>query len=328
MLPLKPFILFEPKDYSELTDLLASMDEHTKIMAGGTDLIPNLKHGLYDVNRLISLKKMTDLQQIWIKDGQLKLGALVKLNEIARHEPIKKIAKALSSASVQIASPQIRNMGTVGGNICLDTRCLYFNQTEFWRSALGYCLKKDGNCCHVVKTGKRCVAAASNDLATVLLAFKAKLAIYSSQDKYQINIDDFYTANGEKNNILKHGEIVTAVSIDISQNTWSGFYKLRYRNSIDFPLLSTAVTFYLDDNNCMAGGILVINALVAKPKVIDLNEFNGLSYHMTSIEKIALSAYKKCHPQTNVGDDVAWRKDMIAYSVKQAFIDAKIPWNN
>lgn len=322
MLPLKSFALDEPANLNELRVMLTHADAHTKFLAGGTDLLPNLKHGLYDINRIISLKRLRELRFVDVDASSMTLGSLVTLQQISEHETIKRYAPAIAKASAHIASPQIRNMGTVGGNICLDTRCLYFNQTEFWRSALGYCLKKDGCACHVVKTGKRCVAAASNDLATALLAYNATISVMSPDAQHTMTLDDFYTANGEKNNNLAPGTLVTDVTISIDPACVGGFYKVRMRESIDFPLLSVAVSARFE-NDLFVDGTLVINALVAKPKVLDLADFANTRYNQDLIFAIADFAQKKCHPQTNIAGDTGFRKHMVGVAVMRAFHDAK-----
>jgi 4-hydroxybenzoyl-CoA reductase subunit beta len=322
MLPLRPFKLIEPATLTELGRCLKDANQKTKIMAGGTDLLPNLKHGLYDIDRIISLRGLLELQKITRKGETLSIGAGVKLNELIEDPMILNLAPALSIAASHIASPQIRNMATVGGNICLDTRCLYFNQSEVWRSALGYCLKKDGTACHVVKSGKRCVAASSNDLATMLLAFNARLNIWSNEGEKVIELDNFYSANGLKNNKLEPHEILTSVELELKPNAYAAFAKLRHRESIDFSLLSIGLVFFLE-------GIIVtdirlaVNAMVAKPKVFNFSELIGRVYDQHLIEEIADQASNKCHPQTNICDDPEWRKAMIKCYVKRAFKGAK-----
>jgi|SRR5579871_1683070 len=324
MLPLYPFEFYAPTSLSELLKCLDAHSDRARVMAGGTDLLPNLKHGVYDIDAVVSLRRLDELKGVSLKNNTLTLGALVKLSEVVSHPAITKRLPALIDASRQIASPQIRNMGTVGGNICLDTRCLYFNQTEFWRSALGYCLKKDGDCCHVVKTGKRCVAAASNDLATVLLTQNTTVTIAFTGGIKEVKLDDFYTANGEKNNILLPGQVVTAVNVDIAHSNKTGFCKLRHRNSIDFPMLSVAVAIGLDQAQVFCSGKVVVNALVAKPKIMDLAEFTGVFYNSKLVEEIARVAASKCHPQTNICDDPSWRKEMVTVAIKRAFAAALV----
>lgn len=323
MMPYKPFCVEEPSNKHELMALLATIDTKTKFMAGGTDIMPNLKNGLYDIDRIISLKKITDFKQLTVKENVINLGALITLEQVARHPGIKQYVPALASASEQIASPQIRTMGTVGGNICLDTRCLYINQSAFWRASLGHCLKKDGTVCHVVKTGKRCVAAASNDLATMLLAYDATLDIMTPHEHTTMPLRELYHADGVNNKHLSPQQVVSSVSVTMPHKKWGGFYKLRHRDSIDFPLLSVAVCFELD-KGLLQQGCVVVNALVAKPKVFELMEFHGRHYDYDIIATIAHAIQNKCHPQTNICDS-GWRKSMIAIAVERAFLHAHKP---
>lgn len=323
MMPYKSFRVEEPCNKNELGALLTTIDAKTKIMAGGTDIMPNLKNGLYDIDRIISLKRIADFKQLIVKQDAINLGSLITLEQVARHPGIKQYFPALASASEQIASPQIRAMGTVGGNICLDTRCLYINQSAFWRTSLGHCLKKDGTVCHVVKTGKRCVAAASNDLATVLLAYDATLDIMTPHEKTILPLRELYHADGVNNKHLDPQHVISSVSISMPHKKWGGFYKLRHRDSIDFPLLSVAVCFELDKGLLQQGSV-VVNALVAKPKVFDLMEFHGRHYDHNIIATIAHMAQSKCHPQTNICDN-DWRKSMIAIAVERAFLHAQKP---
>ncbi|HXW60628.1 MAG TPA: FAD binding domain-containing protein [Myxococcota bacterium] len=325
MLPLRSFSLARPKNLAELGTLLEKADDKTKIIAGGTDLLPNLKHGLYDINALISLADIDEFYAIDGRHGRLSLGAMVSLQRVMKDAFINEHAPALAKAASLIASPQIRAMGTVGGNICLDTRCVYFNQTEFWRQALGYCLKKDGTHCHVVKTGKRCVAASSNDFATMLLAYDAEVSVMSPLGTRTLPLLELYTANGEKNNVLRPNEVISKVSITLTPQCYAGFAKLRHRQSFDFPLLSIGTLVHVHDQRLVLGRV-VINALVAKPKLIPLTAFAGAYYDQALIEKIAVLAKDKCHPQSNMAEDQEWRRELIVPFTKRAFYDARPPW--
>jgi len=321
MLPLKNFSLSQPRNIGELKNMLAQACYATKLIAGGTDILPNLKHRLYDITHMISLRHVKELHNLEISLDNLKIGSNITLHDLSINPQLKEFFPAIQQAASQIASPHLRRMGTVGGNICLDTRCSYFNQSEFWRRALGYCLKKDGRMCHVVKSGKRCVAASSNDLATVLLAHDAKITIISPHTERVINLRDFYTSNGEKNNILEHHEVVSQVELKRTAQTHAGFSKLRHRASIDFPLLSIGVVFERN-NNKFLGGRLVINALVAKPKIFDLERFRDKIYDDDLVKTIAREAREKCHPQTNIAEDINWRKQMVEYYTMLAFRQA------
>src|SRR5262249_22725384 len=154
------------------------------------------------------------------------------------HELVRAHAPALAQAAMLIAGPQLRTMGTLGGNVMLDTRCQWYNQTHFWRQALGFCLKKDGTKCHVVEGGNKCVAAASNDTAPALMTRGAELVIEGPDGRRQISIDDFWLADGIFNKKLEHAEILVELRVPATPRGHRGAYgKLRDRGSIDFPLL-------------------------------------------------------------------------------------------
>src|SRR5256885_4662356 len=155
MLTLPPFRHHAPKSVAEAVALLKQHGLNAKAIAGGTDLIPNMKHRLFTPEHLISLKQIDALKEIAVRGSELHLGAMITIADLARHEEVRKIFPSLSRAASQIAGPQLREMGTLGGNLALDTRCIYYNQTFFWRKALGFCLKKDGTVCHVVKGGQK-----------------------------------------------------------------------------------------------------------------------------------------------------------------------------
>ena len=178
MLPLPIFQHHRPTTLVEATALLARLGEGAKLIAGGTDLLPNMKQGLFDFSHLVSLSKVKELSGITLTGdaeagGTLSVGAGMHLVDVAESVMVSRLAQALGEACGLVGGPHHRAMGTLGGNICLDTRCRYYNQTYFWRKSLGFCLKKDGTVCHVVKGGQRCVAAASNDSAAGLLGLRA-----------------------------------------------------------------------------------------------------------------------------------------------------------
>src|SRR6185312_7851562 len=165
------------------------------------------------------------------------------------NELVKSRLPALSEACVQIAGPQLRRMGTLGGNLCLDTRCVYINQSYFWRSALGFCLKKDGTLCHVVAGGQRCVAAASNDTAPVLLALDASVRTVSPRGERTMPLREFYVADGIHNTVLAPDELLTEVRVPAAAaRRKQAFAKLRTRAAIDFPAMNLAVALELDGN--------------------------------------------------------------------------------
>jgi 4-hydroxybenzoyl-CoA reductase subunit beta len=209
-------------------------------------------------------------------------------------------------------------MGTLGGNLCLDTRCRYYNQTYFWRSALGYCLKKDGTQCHVVKGGQRCVAAASNDSAPALLALGASFTLLSARGERLVPSADFYTADGIHNTVLEPGEILTTIRVPLLANRKSAFTKLRRRAAIDFPLLSIAARVDRD-GDALRAVELVVSALAARPRRVAAAARLAPGARPTAElrAQLAQAAKKECRPLDNIEGDPAWRHEMVPVLVER-----------
>src|SRR5438309_3860788 len=223
-----------------VAEAVAQLAAHpgARLLAGGTDIVPNLKYGMYETQHLVALRGLSrELRYVRIEEagGEMRLGALCSIDELARDATVRARLPALAEACAQIAGPQLRRMGTLGGNLCLDTRCVYVNQTYFWRSALGFCLKKDGTACHVVARGQRCVAAASNDTAPVLLALGASVKLVSPRGERVVPLEEFYVADGIHNTVLAPDELLVEVRVPASAATLrQAFHKLRTRAAIDF----------------------------------------------------------------------------------------------
>lgn len=325
MLRMRPFQTEYPTSVSQALSLLDALGSNAKICAGGTDLLPNLKHELLSPKFIISLSRIPELHGIRLENNELIMGAMTSLDEISKNKLVKKHAPSLADAALHVAGPQLRRMGTLGGNLCLDTRCLYFNQSYFWREALGFCLKKDGTTCHVTKTGKRCVAASSNDTATILLCLDAHVEIQTSDALKQVPLNDFYIANGEKNTILNSGDLLVAIRFSLNSKRLEGFSKLRHRESIDFPMLSIGVRFDVDDKLQIQKARVTINALAAKPKCLQTDWLVGRTLNTDTVDELAEYAHARCTPLTNICDDPGWRKAMVPVYIKRACSKALNP---
>ena len=325
MLRLQPFKSFKANTINEIIYILKKYGSNIKLCSGGTDIIPNMKYNLINPKNIININKVKDLKKVNIDEEKLSIGSCVTLDEIINNKIIIKYAPGLKLAASYIASPQIRNMATIGGNICLDTRCLFYNQSYFWRESLGFCLKKDGNICHVIKGGKRCVAASSNDLTTMLIALNANINILGQKNKKTILLKNFYIANGLKNNILKNDELITNINIPLPSKNLirlEGFAKLRHRKSIDYPMLSIAICFLINKYLKIKKTRLTINALAAKPKTINCEWTNEKTINNTLIKELATRSTIHCRPLINICDDVNWRKKMIPVYIKKACLKA------
>ncbi len=312
MLPLPRFQLHRPHSVDEAVHLLERFGAEAMLIAGGTDIVPNMKQGLVGAKHLVSLQGVHALEGIHVRDGAVHVGAMTTLDTIAANASVREHAAALAEAAGIVGSPHHRRMGTLGGNLCLDTRCRYFNQTYFWRSALGFCLKKDGTLCHVVAGGQKCVAAASNDTGAAVIALEGTLTLLSPGGSRTIAARDFYTADGIRNTVRADGEVLTSVAIPIKTGRRSAYEKLRYRNSIDFPMLSLAARTDSTDAG-LAAVEVVVSALAARPRRLAAAAkiASGTAPGPALVEALTRASLKECHPLENIEGDADWRHEMV-----------------
>jgi 4-hydroxybenzoyl-CoA reductase subunit beta len=237
MIGLASFALLRPATLEEAARLAAEPD--ARVIAGGTGLVPNLRRGIGAPRTLVSLDALAELRQLEIADRGIRIGACVSLQRIA---DAPDLPQALCQAAQSVGAPAHRSAGTLGGNLCLDTRCIYYNQSEHWRRSNGYCLKLGGDTCHVAPQGRKCRAAYSGDLAAALLALDA--AIETSARV--LPLADLYRDDGADHLALARGEIVAAVRIPAPKGR-SAYAKVRGRAAIDYPLAGVAMALELRD---------------------------------------------------------------------------------
>lgn len=329
MLRLPKFELASPTTVGDAVALLASNPGAMPI-AGGTDLLPNVKHELFTPPLLVSLADVAEMRGIRARDdGWITIGATTSLADVATNEVVRARCPALAQAAGLVAGPQLRTMGTLGGNVLLDTRCQWYNQTYFWRQALGFCLKKDGTLCHVVEGGSKCVAAASNDTAPPLMTLRADLVIEGPNGRRTLPIDDLWLADGARNKKLEHGEILVEIRVPPTGANHRGAYgKLRERGSIDFPLFGVAVRLEFDAHGAVDTADAVVTALQARPLRLKKFQENlrglvpGTSAFDDGAAKAADAAYAQCHPMPNVPGDEAWRREMVPVYVRRTILAA------
>ncbi|HKP75294.1 MAG TPA: FAD binding domain-containing protein, partial [Longimicrobiaceae bacterium] len=291
------------------------------------------KHRLFTPRHLVALKGIGELHGIGVADAegnavaedspaaaQLVIGAAETLTAVARHPLVRRIAPALAEAAAHVAGPQIRNAGTMGGNLCLDTRCTYYNQSFFWRQALGFCLKKDGDVCHVTRVGKKCVAAHSADTPPVLIALGAVVDLASEAGTRTVTVDEFFVANGEWNTVRRREELVVRIRIPLpGPGVRMAYRKVRQRNSVDFPLLSIAAVGEMAPDQTARSLSVVVSALGARPKVVTgLDRLVPGNRLADVADAVAAQAYKQCHPLENIIVDPDWRRAMVPVYVRRA----------
>jgi 4-hydroxybenzoyl-CoA reductase subunit beta len=318
MLRLPEFELLNPTSVDEALALLAEHGDEAMIIAGGTDLLPNLKHELFNPKVLVSLSAIDELKSVRNEGETWWLGAGCSLHDLAENEELQMVFPALTESLGAIAGPHHRVMATLGGNLCLDTRCVYYNQTQFWRQALGFCLKKDGDTCHVAG-GRKCVAAASNDSAPPLIVYGAEVETFGPNGRRNIPMAQFYVPDGIKNTCLEAGELVLGLRIPTpNSSVRAAFHKLRRRDAIDFPLLNMAVLLECDDQRVIQRLNIAVSALAARPNIVrGLDKFLGETWDDELAAKVIKRAQKGSVPLTNLATDPAWRRALVPVFVKR-----------
>jgi 4-hydroxybenzoyl-CoA reductase subunit beta len=321
MLRLHEYTYHRPATVAAAAELLAAHPGRAMLIAGGTDLMPNMKHGLFTPEHVIALKQIQELHGIEERAGELLIGAAETLSTVSRDAAVRRRFPSLADAAGSVAGPQLRNMGTIGGNLCLDTRCTYYNQTHFWRNALGYCLKKDGDVCHVTKVGRKCVAAHSADTAPVLMTLGAVVDLVSVQGVRSVPVEKFFVADGIENTVRGWNEIVTRIRVPLPPSSLrTAFQKMRQRGAIDFPLLNMAVAAELDGAGVIADMRIVVSALGSRPRVIaGLDKVaTGRKLDDATIDAVAERVFQQCHPLTNIIVDTEWRRAMVPVQLRRA----------
>ena len=332
MLRLHEYTYHRPSTLADALALLAGHEDALPI-AGGTDLMPNMKHRLFTPRHLVALKGVAEMHGIGLADAagnpvpdgspdaaQLVIGAAETLTAVSRNPLVRRILPALADAAGHVAGPQIRNAGTMGGNLCLDTRCTYYNQTFFWRQALGFCLKKDGEVCHVTRVGKKCVAAHSADTPPVLITVGAVVDLASPGATRTVTVDEFFVANGEWNTVRRPDELLVRIRIALPDpGVRTAYRKVRQRQSVDFPLLSIAVAADVAPDQTARAMCVVVSALGARPRVVTGLEKLVPGQRLLDVaDAVAAQAFKQCHPLENLIVDPDWRHAMVPVYVRRA----------
>ena len=325
---LPQFKLLRPRSVEDSLEYLSKHAGNVRLLAGGTDLIPSMRQKLFEPEYVIDLRAMPALRGIKpMKDGGVEIGALTTLREIERSEFIRQQYPVLAEAAATVASPVLRNMGTVGGNICLDTRCLWYNQSLTWRKGCGFCIKKDGDLCHVAPGGTKCWATFSGDTPPALLCLHAEIEIVSPAGSRRVSLADFYTGLGDNYRRLQPNELVTRVFLPASSAGYRGVYrKLRVRGSIDYPLAGVAVVMK-SSNGHVADAQIGITAVNPAPLLVRgaSDMLAGKALDEALAEAIGDLAARTAKPLTTSALTPEYRREMIRVFTKRALLAA---WNN
>jgi len=302
-----------PRSVDEVARILAGEGAGAMLVAGGTDLLPNMKRRHQSPSTLVALRGVADLKSVANGAG-LRLGAGLTLNEIVKSPAVRARYTGLWQAAAQVATPQLRNMGTLGGNVCLDTRCTYYNQNHEWREAIDFCLKKDGEICWVATASKRCVAVSSTDTAPALIALDARLRLASLAGEREVAIADLYRNDGIDYLTRKPDEVLTAVLLPESTGWRSSYWKLRRRGAFDFPVLGVAAAARLASDGTVEEARLALGAAASRPFLVDkAGEFlKGKRLTDEVIAEAGTLVASRAKPMDNTDLDLYWRKDVAS----------------
>jgi 4-hydroxybenzoyl-CoA reductase subunit beta len=314
MMILPEFELIKPTSLAEAIQVLAN-NPGARPVAGGTDLLVSMKQGLFHPTHLVDLKGVSDLEQIRITGQGVSLGACLRLFELRDHPEIRNRYTALSDAAGLVASPPLQNRGTLGGNVCLDTRCLYYNQSAFWRQSLGYCLKREGNICRAAPGSKRCFATFSSDTVPALIALGATIKLAGMQEgtftERELPLEDFFVEDGISRNVLRPWEIVESIHLPTAHGVRSGYRKYRLRASIDYPLASIAISLKISEGRLE--NVRVVAGAMASAPVLAVETMAALEGNRPTTELLGSAAElvtKRARPVKNQASSPAHRRHM------------------
>jgi 4-hydroxybenzoyl-CoA reductase subunit beta len=320
MMRLPPCGYVAPATLAEAAAILEDEGPEAAILAGGTDLLAKMKRRQQRPRTLVGLRRIAGLRGVRGTPGAgLRIGAMTTLAELERHEAIRAHYPGLHQALRSIATPLLRNAGTIGGNLCLDTRCNYYDQTWEWRRAINFCMKCDGDVCWVAPGSDVCLAVASSDAAPVLCAFGARLVLAGARGERTIEAKDLYRRDGIRFLAKDPAEIVAAVLLPPAGRLRSSYSKLRRRGSFDFPVLGVAACLRFD-RDVVADARLWLTAVSMAPVRAEEAERALVGRPLTgaSIEEAAEGAWARAKPVDNTDFTVRWRKEMTRHHVRQA----------
>ena len=353
MMRLPHFTYRSPTTVREAAELLAAPGG-AMLVAGGTDLLPNMKRRQQVPRTLIGLRRVTALRAISagpqgaalhvagathasdagrvLSDPALTIGAGVTLTELVRDPRVRESYGALWQASSQVATPHLRNMGTLGGNLCLDTRCNYYDQNYEWRKSIDFCMKKDGKICWVATSSAKCLAVSSTDTAPALLALGAQVTLVSANGTRQVAASDLYQNDGIHYLTRRPDEILTAVHIPSTAGWRSVYWKLRRRGSFDFPVLSVAAAAKFADDDTVEVARIILGAVASQPIDASAAAATLIGHRLTDelIAHAADTAATPAKPMDNTDFDLTWRKrvmkDVVTYALRELRGDDVREW--
>jgi 4-hydroxybenzoyl-CoA reductase subunit beta len=313
VLRLNRFAYIAPPTLDEALGLLQEHGPDAMLMAGGTDLLVNIKHRLCTPEIVVGIRQLPELSGKYLStNGWLNLGASTRLSSLETDGEIASRYPALAEAARLISAPQVRTVATLGGNICLDTRCNYYNQSQEWRRAIGFCMKKDSPVCRVAPGGDRCWAVASADTVPVLICLRAEATVADHAGVRRVPVESLYQDDGLVPLTLQFGEVITQIHIP-APGSWETVYaKFRLRQSFDFPLVGVAVSLARDDAGEVTDARIALTAVASLPERAPAAEaaLIGKQVSEDSIAAAGQAVFRQAKPMDNTAGSIFHRKRM------------------
>ncbi|HLG69713.1 MAG TPA: FAD binding domain-containing protein [Chloroflexota bacterium] len=326
MLRLPIFKYHRPNSLAEALTMLRELQPDAMLLAGGTDLLPNMKRKLFTPKHVIGIGHLTELSYVKSNSGGFHLGAATPLDVVETAPELAQAYPALVKAVSSISTPQLRNSGTIGGNLCLDTRCNYYNQSYFWRQALGFCMKKDASVCRVALSSAVCLAAHSADTAPVLTVLDATVTIRNASGERMVKLADLYRNDGMTFLKLERDEILTDVYVPAPDGWRAAYHKLRDRESFDFPIAGVAVGLKLDGDMVEDVRVATTGMFSAPLPLRSVEDtLRGQRLTAESIDAAAEAGYKEAHPVDNTSGTIVQRKNTVRVFIRRALKELSSP---
>ncbi len=329
MIRLAPFDYYAPAGVAEAVALKVRYGGAAMYVGGGTDLFPKMKRRQFTPEVIIDLSRVEGLATIapgegdW--EGGLTIGATATLAQVAGHPLTTSRYPALAGAAGLAASPALRNSGTLGGNLCLDTRCNYYDQSEEWRQALGYCMKLGGAICQVARSSPICLAVSSSDCAPVVIALRGVVRLAGPDGGRLLPAEELYREDGAHYLAKSADELLTAVHLPAPAGWRCAYWKLRRRDAIDFPVLGVAAALQIGaDGRCRAAR-LALGAVSSRPLLLPdevVAPLIGQALTAELLDAAASEAARLAKPMDNTDMALGYRKKMAHVFVRRALMEA------
>lgn len=323
MLRLPRFTYHRPGTALQAVQIAGDHGPECRFVAGGTDLYPNMKRRHQTPTQVVSLSGISSLRQVSrAPAGGVTLGAMVTLSEIEQDPGLREAYPGFVHAVSEISTPLLRNMGTIGGNLLLDTRCNYYDQTQEWRESIGFCMKEQGRICWVAPSSPRCLAVQSSDTVPILSAMDAEVTLLSSEGERRLSVRDLYREDGIRYLTTRPGELLTHLHLP-AVNGWRASYrKLRRRGTFDFPVLGVGVCLHMDGDTVAKARIRIGgigSAAASAPEAEQVLRGHRLTGEL--IKEAAATTFKPSVAMDNTDHEASWRKKMVPVYVARALRD-------